>query len=274
MKCNASVVLYNTGLNDLTNLVSSFELCKNLHKIYFVDNSPTAELSEMLRKLAKNLDFEYIHLKENPGFGAAHNVALRKSLSEGLNYHAIVNPDISFSDDIIDPMVDFMDQNPDVGMMMPQILNEDGSIQNLPKLLPSPLSVFMRKFKKPSSYYEKFINNYELRFVKKDLIYNAPILSGCFTLLRMSAVKEVGMYDDKFFMYFEDWDLSRRMHQKYQTVYFPKVSIIHGYESGANKNKRLFKIFVNSAITYFNKWGWIFDSGRKKINKEALSQFK
>ena len=273
MKSNASVVLYNTSLNDLQSLVSSFELCKNLHKIYFVDNSPTAELSEMLRKLAKNLDFEYIHLKENPGFGAAHNVALRKSLSEGLNYHAIVNPDISFSDDIIDPMVDFMDQNPDVGMMMPQILYEDGTIQNLPKLLPSPLSVFMRKFKKPSSYYEKFINNYELRFVQKDVIYNAPILSGCFTLIRMSAVKEVGMYDDKFFMYFEDWDLSRRMHQKYRTVYFPKVSIVHGYESGANKDKRLFKIFVKSAIHYFNKWGWFFDSERDKINKKTLQQF-
>jgi len=274
MKSNASVVLYNTSLNDIKSLVSSFKLCGSLNKIYFVDNSPTPKLSMVLKDHAHNLDFEYIHLKENPGFGAAHNVALKKSLSEGANYHAIVNPDISFSDNILDPMIDFMEQNKDVGMMMPQILNEDGTVQNLPKLLPSPFSVFMRKFKKPTSYYEKFINNYELRFVKKDLVYNAPILSGCFTLLRMSAVKEVGMYDDKFFMYFEDWDLSRRMHQKFKTVYFPEVSIVHGYESGANKNKRLFKIFVNSAITYFNKWGWIFDAERKNINDQAISQFK
>jgi GT2 family glycosyltransferase len=89
----------------------------------------------------------------------------------------------------------------------------------------------------------------------------------------MSAVKEVGVYDDRFFMYFEDWDISRRMHLKYKTIYFPKVSIVHGYESGANKDQRLFKIFVKSAIHYFNKWGWFFDSERNKINKKTLQQF-
>jgi hypothetical protein len=82
------------------------------------------------------------------------------------------------------------------------------------------------------------------------------------------------MYDDAYFMYFEDWDLSRRIHSRYKTIYFPKVSVYHGYESGANKSSKLFKIFVNSAITYFNKWGWLFDSEREKINNDALSQFK
>ncbi|MCY1560600.1 hypothetical protein D9M68_977500 [compost metagenome] len=106
------------------------------------------------------------------------------------------------------------------------------------------------------------------------MIYNAPILSGCFTLLNLEAIKKVGGYDDNFFMYFEDWDLSRRIHQHYKTLYFPLVSVYHGYESGANKSSRLFKIFVNSAITYFSKWGWFFDSERKKINKKALEQFK
>jgi hypothetical protein len=63
------------------------------------------------------------------------------------------------------------------------------------------------------------------------------------------------------------------MHLKYKTIYFPKVSIVHGYESGANKDQRLFKIFVKSAIHYFNKWGWFFDSERNKINKKTLQQF-
>ena len=74
-------------------------------------------------------------------------------------------------------------------------------------------------------------------------------------------------------MYFEDWDLSRRMHQYYKTVYFPKVSVYHEYESGANKNKKLFMIFIKSGIYYFNKWGWIFDKERIIINKKALNQF-
>jgi hypothetical protein len=171
-------------------------------------------------------------------------------------------------------MIDYMNQNNDVGMMMPQILNIDGTLQHLPKLLPNPLSILLRKFKRPQNYYQKFIDKYELRFVEKDKIYNAPILSGCFTLLNLDAIKKVGMYDDAYFMYFEDWDLSRRIHSRYKTIYFPKVSVYHGYESGANKSSKLFKIFVNSAITYFNKWGWLFDSEREKINNDALSQFK
>jgi len=63
------------------------------------------------------------------------------------------------------------------------------------------------------------------------------------------------------------------MHLKYKTVYFPEVSVYHGYESGANKNIRLLKIYLKSAYYYFSKWGWFFDKDRYKINKSALSQF-
>src|SRR5690606_34561810 len=109
--------------------------------------------------------------------------------------------------------------------------------------------IFRRKFKKPKKSYRKFLDKYELRDAPEESIYNAPILSGCFTLLNLEAIKEVGMYDDKFFMYFEDFDLSRRMHQKYKTIYFPEVSVYHGYEGGANKSFKLFKIFLKSMCT-------------------------
>ena len=238
--------------------------------LFLIDNSPT----DKLKNLKKDDRIIYLHNPSNPGFGAAHNIAIKKAIALNHNYHFIVNPDIVFKGDVISPMIAFMESDSEIGMMMPQILNLDGSIQNLPKLLPTIYSVLMRKFKRPKSIYENFINQYELRFVKEDVIYNAPILSGCFTLLNLEAIKEVGMYDDAYFMYFEDWDLSRRMHQKYKTIYFPEVSVYHGYESGANKSSKLFKIFIHSAITYFNKWGWFFDFERRKINKEALAQFK
>lgn len=254
----------------LQNAIQSILKTGIIHKLFLVDNSPTDELKKNLI----NSKIEYIHNPANPGFGASHNVAVEKAIGLGSKYHFIVNPDIYFEGDVIIPMVEYMANDEKIGMMMPQILNLDGTVQNLPKLLPSPFSILWRKLKKPRSAYEKFINQYELRQVSRDMIYNAPVLSGCFTLLNLQAIKKVGMYDDAFFMYFEDWDLSRRMHQHYKTIYFPLVSVYHGYDSGANKNSKLFKIFVNSAITYFNKWGWFFDRERKKINKEALSQFK
>lgn len=269
-KITSCIVLYNNDFEMLQKAIKS--LLKNgaVDVLFLVDNSPTDEL----KLLDSDSRIEYIHNPANPGFGASHNLAIKKAIGLGSKYHFIVNPDIYFEGNIILQMVDYMANDKTIGMMMPQILNEDGSIQDLPKLLPSPFSILYRKIKKPTKAYQKFINKYELREVQKDFIYNAPILSGCFTLLNLEVIEKIGMYDDTFFMYFEDWDLSRRIHKYYKTIYFPLVSVYHGYSSGANKNSRLFKIFIKSAISYFNKWGWFFDSERNKINKQALSQFK
>lgn len=264
------IVMYKNDKVMLKKAITSFLNTDLKVNLYLVDNSPTDELKVL--ETASNI--KYIHNPSNPGFGSAHNLAINAAISDGSQYHFVINPDVYFDGEILNSMIDYMQKDDEIGMMMPQVLNEDGSIQNLPKLLPSIYSVLMRKLKRPTIIYEKFISKYELRFVPRDEIYNAPILSGCFTLLNLVAIKEIGMYDDKFFMYFEDWDLSRRMHQKYKTIYFPRVSVYHEYHSGANKNRRLFKIFINSAITYFNKWGWFIDFDRKKINKKALLQFK
>ncbi len=264
-----SVVLYNTNSEDLLKVVESIFKTPLQIKLYLVDNS----ITDKLKVLVNDDRIDFIHNPSNPGFGAAHNIAIKKAIEKGSKYHFIVNPDIYFLEDIISTMVSFMEADDTIGMMMPQVLNLDGTIQNLPKLLPSPLSILWRKLKRPAKQYQNFINKYELRTVADKQIYNSPILSGCFTIVRVNTFLEVGIFDDKFFMYFEDWDLSRRVHRHYKTLYFPLVSVFHGYDSGANKNGKLFKIFIQSAITYFNKWGWFFDSERNKINKEALCQF-
>lgn len=265
----ASIVLYETSPDELIKLLNSIFHYTQI-RLFLVDNSP----GDLLKKFVINDKIEYIHNPSNPGFGSAHNIAIKKAIEAGAKYHFIINPDIEIKDDVFTPMVNYMEANPDVGMMMPKILNEDGSVQNLPKLLPHPAWIFRRKLKKIDPFSDSFISKYELRSVPKNQLYNVPILSGCFTLLRLDVIKEIGMYDESFFMYFEDFDLSRRMHQKYRTVYFPEASVIHGYAGGANKNWRLFKIFIKSMITYFNKWGWFIDKEREKFNNKTLAQFK
>jgi len=269
-KTTSSVVLYNNDSKVLKKAIESLLAATSDMSLFLIDNSK----EDSLRTIINDIRVTYIHNPSNPGFGAAHNIAINLAIEAGSKYHFVVNPDIYFSGDVITPMVKYMEQNVQAGMLMPQILNTDGSIQYLPKLLPNPTTILFRKLKTPKKLYEKFINNYELRKVPDDLIYEAPIISGCFTLLRLDAIKEIGGYDDNFFMYFEDWDLSRRMHERYQTVYFPLVSVYHEYYSGANKSLKLFKIYLKSAYCYFNKWGWLFDNKRKMINKKSLAQFK
>ena len=272
MKVYASIVLYKTDKETLQKSIEVFLNYKFKEKrLFLIDHSPNEQL-----KIMANIDesIVYVFNPSNPGFGAGHNIAINKAIEDNADYHLVINPDVSAKEDVISPMVEYMKKDSSIGMMMPQILNEDGSIQYLPKLLPSPYTVLMRKLKRPKFLYAGFINQYELRSVSQSMIYNVPILSGCFTIFNVKALKEIGGYDDRFFMYFEDWDLSRRMNKKYKTLYFPNVSITHNYESGANHNKRLFKIFVQSAVKFFTKWGWIFDCERRKINKQTLAHFK
>ncbi len=272
MKVSASIVLYKNEADVLRASIESFLYSEPARKmsLYLIDNSPTDELKHLIT----SDNIIYIFNPSNPGFGAAHNIAIKRAIEAQNEYHFVINPDILVKLDTVKNMLEYMDANKDIGMLMPRVLNENGTIQNLPKLLPSPFSILMRKLKWPPIYYKSFIANYELRFVDENIAYNAPILSGCFTLLNLKSIKDIGMYDDQFFMYFEDWDLSRRMHSKYKTVYYPYVSVVHGYESGANKDSKLFRIFIKSAISYFNKWGWFFDRDRKSINRRTLQQFR
>lgn len=262
----ASIVLYNSNQSDIENIIKNFD--SNIF-IFLIDNSPV----DILKVVATSNNVKYIHNPSNPGFGAAHNLAIIKSIEIGSILHFIVNPDVVFDRNVVLTLIRKMEQDSKIGMIMPKILNLDGTTQFLPKLLPSPFSIVLRKIKKPKSLYNRIIDTYELRSVPECKVYNSPIISGCFTCVNLKAMLDVGLYDDKYFMYFEDWDLSRRIHKNYKTLYYPKVSIYHGYKSGANKNLKLFFEFLKSAFYYFNKWGWFIDKDRRVINQLALIQF-
>jgi GT2 family glycosyltransferase len=155
---------------------------------------------------------------------------------------------------------------------MPKVLYPDGEIQHLTKLVPSPFDLIFRRFIPLKSWKEKRNFKYELRFSGYDKIANVPYLSGCFMFLRIEALQNVGMFDERFFMYPEDIDLTRRIHKKYKTIYYPFVSIVHEHEKASFKSFKMMKIHMFNMIKYFNKWGWFFDSERKLFNKQILDE--
>lgn len=267
-KVSASIVIYNNNFKILKNLLINLIESQQIDKIFVIDN----HFSNNLNFFSFHDNIEYFHNPLNPGFGTSHNFAIKNAIKNSFKYHFIINPDVIIDSSTISVLIKRIINDPQIGQIMPKILNHNGTNQNLPKLLPTPFKIFLRKIPFPFKWYEIFIKNYELRDALDDFEYNVPIISGCFTLLNLEAIINVGMYDEKFFMYFEDWDLSRRIQQKYKNIYCTKVSVVHGYESGANKSFKLFIIFIKSAIYYFNKWGWVFDKERKKINTAAIKQ--
>ena len=268
MKVSGSIVLYNSSFNDIKKLISTIEK-SIISKLFVIDNSKLDKIS----KLIKSTKIVYVHNSFNLGYGAAHNIAISKSIEKNFDFHFIINPDITLSENVFKKMFNYMRSNDSIGMIMPKVLNSDKSIQYLPKLLPSLFSIIMRKIKWPKFFYSNFIDKYELRSINTNISYVTPMISGCFNLIRLDAIKLVGMFDERFFMYIEDWDLSRRIHKYYKTIYYSDVSVIHAYNSEANRSIKLFFSFLFSIIKYFNKWGWFFDYKRKKINYNVLNQF-
>ena len=238
--------------------------------LYIVDNSSNDELRDFLKD---NHRIRYIH-SLNLGYGSGHNVAIRKSLEMKADYHVVLNPDIYWTDDVITTLHDFMDRTPDCGLVMPKIVYPDGSTQYLCKLLPTPMDLIGRRFIPIPHYQNKHDYKYELHWSGYDKIMEVPSLSGCFMFMRCSVLEKTGGFDQRYFMYAEDLDLCRRIGEVSKTMFYPSVSVVHEYEKGSYKNKKLLRYHIRSLIKYFNKWGWLFDSKRNLKNKQCIDAIK
>ena len=103
---------------------------------------------------------------------------------------------------------------------------------------------------------------------------DVPFLSGCFMLFRMEAIKEVGMFDERFFMYAEDIDITRRMHRRYRTVFYPMLPVYHKFSRASRRSLHLFSVHIISVMKYFNKYGWFNDKERTEINARTESRMR
>ncbi|MEI2709111.1 MAG: glycosyltransferase family 2 protein [Chitinophagaceae bacterium] len=273
MRVTVSIVLYNPDDRVLHTIQNVLDATKNVSSIlYLIDNSPTDAFKHIVADKFNSDKIVYLFNNKNIGFGAAHNIALRKELDKA-DYHLILNPDISFENGVIDALIQFMEANKNIGSVMPKILYPDGKLQYVAKLLPTPVDLIFKRFI-PNIFIKNRLEKFQLKFTGYQQQMNVPYLSGCFMFLRTSVLKEVGLFDERFFMYPEDIDLTRRIHKKYPTMFIPDVTVIHEHEQGSYKNYRLLKIHILNMIKYFNKWGWVFDNERRKINKKVLEQFK
>ncbi len=263
----ASLVLYKSKPSEVARVLGCVE--KSIIDIVFVvDNSPTEKLRELVNKVSTKS--VYLFGQGNVGYGAGNNIGIRKAIETGSKYHAILNPDIIFKAEVIDHLVSYMDIHQDAGLIKPQLTHLDNSFEGTAMLLPTPLDTFGRRLL-PKAWVDKINNRFELRNQDLTVIRNVPIFSGSFLFIRTSVFEKVGLFDDRYFMYFEDFDLVRRIHKVSKTVFYPYDTIIHAHAAEHKINKKLLLISIKSAIKYFNKFGWFFDSERRKWNKEAQS---
>jgi len=191
------------------------------------------------------------------------------------DYHVVLNPDLIFEPSVIDSLVKYANNHSDVVYMLPKVVYPDGKIQYLCKLLPTPFDLIFRRFLPQIGFIKRRNDLYELRFFGYNKIINPPCLSGCFMFMRTSTLEKYNLFfDENFFMYCEDFDLMRRLHRIGKTIFYPDVTIIHNHNHGSYKNKKMLMMHIRSACKYFNKYGWLFDTERRTLNKKILKELR
>lgn len=271
----ASLVLYKTPRPQIEALLASV-LPSCVEKLIVVDNSPDDRWRELESRSEK---IRYIH-NENLGYGGSHNLAMRLAIEMKADYHIVLNPDIRFEPGVLATLEKFMDENPDAAYVLPRVVYPNGNLQHLCKLLPAPSDLIFRRFVPSVGFLKNWKEKKDARYCLKcsgyDHIMNPPCLSGCFMFMRISALQEIGQdgefFDGRFFMYFEDFDLIRRLHRVGKTLFYPDVEIVHDHAAESHKSRKMLLAHIKSAFRYFNKWGWIFDRERKLWNREIWTE--
>lgn len=238
-----------------------------VERVYIVDNSPDDSLRETVSKFPRA---EYLHV-ENRGFGNAHNIAIQKAIKAGSDFHLILNPDVRWDSPILSRLAHIMHERPECALIQPRIVYPDGRLQHTCRLLPTPLDVFARRFL-PSKLLRRRLNRYLLPDEAYDREFKPVYIQGSFMFLRTEALLQTGLFDERFFMYPEDIDLTRRIRRSYDTLYYPHAVIVHDHAAASSRFGRMMRIHIVNMCRYFNKWGWWHDPERRRLNQALLKQ--
>jgi GT2 family glycosyltransferase len=228
--------------------------------VFLVDNGPEearGAVREALRDWpAQAGKLEVVAGHGNVGYGRANNLVLDRLASD---FHLVMNPDVELDSDALAAALRVLAAHPEIGLAAPDARGDDGARQYLCKRYPSVWVLFLRGFA-PEGLRRRFVralDDYEMRdVIADDLVANVPLASGCFMLLRTPLFRRLGGFDPRFFLYFEDYDLSLRVGREASVAYVPAARIVHHGGEAARKGPRHVAWFLRSAWRFFATHGW------------------
>lgn len=249
MKVSGCIVTYNARDEIIPCIKSILEDTKDIDfKLYIVDNASTDDTVEVIKTNFK--DVTVIANDENVGFGKGHNSVMDYIDSD---YHVVINPDINTEDGVIGKLVNYLSTHKDVGQVCPRVLNNDDTEQFLPKRNPRFKYVILSRF--PG------FKKYRREYTRQDEVFNEAtdieFASGSFFVVPTKVFRDINGFDDRYYMYFEDADLSRRVHEKgVRVVYDPETYVYHDWHRENMRSAKGAMRFLSSMFKYFFKWGF------------------
>ena len=257
--CRSDIGRLGATLSSLDRAVQRLE---QRTPLYLIDHSLDERYSDEVRALLSDpgysslLDIQHLVRTRNPGFGSGHNSIL--SLPMG-DCHLILNPDVELQDDFLIRVRQTMAEQSDVAVLAPRGTDELGKEEYLAKRYPSVLVLLMRAF--APGWLQKPVHKQMSRYELQDLpisgpLQDVPLLSGCCMVVQPRAFRAVGGFDERFFLYFEDYDLCMRLLSEGRVVRDPSHLIVHHGGQAARKGWRHILWFLRGGLRFFNSWGW------------------
>lgn len=249
---SACVVTYNNE-NLIRNVLNSIISSKTKYNVqlFVVDNSSSDKTVKIIEE-----EFPEVILiknKKNLGYGAAHNEAINESKAK---YHLIINPDITFGENFIQEAIDYMETHPEVVMFNPDIRDIDGRRKYPVKATPRLHYILPRILKWNNKIFDKWRDEYTYRSKFIDIPFDIEVCSGSFMICKKKALDIVGGFDERYFLYYEDIDLSIMMRKLGKIQCNPNISVVHIGSRAAYHSKIARKYMIESMIKFYSKWGW------------------
>ena len=192
----------------------------------------------------------------NPGYGRAHNQAI---VAAATPYHLILNPDVLVADDALLRGVRWLQQHPEVAAISPAAVDAEGQPAYLCKRYPALVDLLLRGFA-PRGLQRRFqarLDRYKYRAViDAGEPAEVDLISGCFMLCRGGALRAVGGFDPRYFLYFEDFSLSLALRAQGSLQYLPTCRIRHFGGDAGRKGWRHVLYFLRSALRFYGQHGW------------------
>jgi GT2 family glycosyltransferase len=247
MQLSVSIVLYNSPLDLLRRNLQSLQRAAEIAgpacrvdrvAVYIVDNSTERERREGARAFVSRwpangfFQMNYVAQPGNRGFGAGHNSVIPRLDSD---YHLVLNPDVELSEDALRVGLSTCKRYPSVFVL----------------ILRAFAPHFVRRI------FHRRLERYAMRDVcSGDREAEILLASGCFMLVRTGALRAAGGFNDRYFLYFEDFDLSLRLGGQGRLMFNPAMRIVHHGGYAASKGIQHVKYFLRSGVTFFNQHGW------------------
>lgn len=251
---SVSIVTFNNAdvlEEKLLHLLKILRVSK-VSKIFIVDNASTDNTPKLIQSLAEFEPLiEPVLLNKNKGFGFGHNQAIKLTKSK---YHVVMNLDaVPKTSDMLDRMITYLDENVDIDLLSPLVRFPDGNIQYLTRNEPTVFDLSIRflgtnVFKKRQEAFIHLSDGYD----HEQIIHNA---TGSFMFFRSQTLKNIGAFDERYFLYMEDTDITKKINQNGRAIFSPDFEVIHEWQRG-NHTLSGAKLMIRSVVQYFNKWGW------------------